>query len=370
MDGGAKTDTQLEEARRSLDEWRTKLVKADDVKSRLTLETKEEEMAKNEAHQEVMALLKQREECQREFIEPLGPLQLATQELDQRKQDLLNSLKEHQAELEAKRVESSKLKQTFKISAQMPNAELKFAGKLTEESRGNSQEFIREVFSVNQKLALPLLGGQALITFEEEKVASEILRIKKWSVPCNSSSLNVTTKAIILDPVVKFEINLDISKKEIKVSKIPASFPEERMKDRLELSFCRPSRGGGEVERLEYNESTGTGHITFLNTGVAEKLAQEGSYCVDLDSQVKVQVEPVFKHRLSKFQTFRGTSKRTVLLKDIEDVEPDEEIQDNLEIHFQKSNNKGGEIQSIKYTSKRNALRAIFAEDPGNDGLV
>lgn len=39
------------------------------------------------------------------------------------------------------------------------------------------------------------------------------------------------------------------------------------MRDRLELSFSRVSRGGGEVDKLEYDKHTGTGRVTFLNTG-------------------------------------------------------------------------------------------------------
>lgn len=41
--------------------------------------------------------------------------------------------------------------------------------------------------------------------------------------------------------------------------------PEERMRDRLEMSFSRPSRGGGEVEGVQYDKNTGTGQITFLH---------------------------------------------------------------------------------------------------------
>lgn len=39
------------------------------------------------------------------------------------------------------------------------------------------------------------------------------------------------------------------------------------MKDRLEMSFSRPSRGGGEVKGVEYDKNTGTGCITFLHPG-------------------------------------------------------------------------------------------------------
>jgi len=51
------------------------------------------------------------------------------------------------------------------------------------------------------------------------------------------------------------------------VSNIPAAMPQDRVKDRLEMSFSKPSRGGGEVEKVDYNENTGTGCITFLHPG-------------------------------------------------------------------------------------------------------
>lgn len=62
------------------------------------------------------------------------------------------------------------------------------------------------------------------------------------------------------------------------------------------------------------------------------------------------------------FQTFCGTPKRTILLHDIADVEDEEDLQDHLEIHFQKPSNYGGEIESIKY-SRGKALQAFFCED-------
>lgn len=63
------------------------------------------------------------------------------------------------------------------------------------------------------------------------------------------------------------------------------------------------------------------------------------------------------------FQTFCGILKRTILLDDIKDIEDEEDLQDHLEIHFQKPSNYGGEIDSIKYVSKGNVLQAFFSED-------
>lgn len=355
-------DSQLAEAKKELDTWKAKVEKAHDVKSRLILEKLEEEEAKSKAQQEMLDCAKNQEECQKEFNESMKAVQDEIQKLGKRKHDLLDKLMTCQAELKAKRTDSAKLKQKFKIYAQIPDTEVKFTCQNKEESDDNSQS-IREVFAISQRPTVPLQGGQALITFEEEKVTSQILKIPKCSVSCENTTLAVKPKRITMDPAVKFEIHLDVSKKELKVSNVPPSIPEERMRDRLEMSFSRPSRGGGEVEKVEYDKNTGTGQITFLHPGVAESLALRGRYRVDLDSEVNVQVGPIYKYELRKFQTFCGTPKRTILLDDIEDMEDEEDLQDHLEIHFQKPSNYGGEIESIKYISKGKALQAFFCED-------
>lgn len=63
------------------------------------------------------------------------------------------------------------------------------------------------------------------------------------------------------------------------------------------------------------------------------------------------------------FQTFCGSSMRTILLDDIKDMGDEEDVQDYLEIHFQKPSNYGGEIECIKYISRGKALQAVFCED-------
>lgn len=60
---------------------------------------------------------------------------------------------------------------------------------------------------------------------------------------------------------------MDVSRKELRVFNIPPSMPEDRMKDRLEMSFSRPTKGGGEVEHVDYDGNTGTGSIMFLKPG-------------------------------------------------------------------------------------------------------
>nr|XP_040057196.1 N-myc-interactor isoform X1 [Gasterosteus aculeatus aculeatus] len=361
--GGVQEDTEdTEEAKKELETWKTKAEKADDVKARMILEKLEEDEAKSKAQQELVAHGKKQEECQKESTERINAVQVEILRLAGRRQNLLDKLKGYQAVLEAKRAESAKLKRRFKIYTQVPDTEVEFKAQSKEERDENSQP-IRGVFTIGQRPTVPLQGGQALITFEEEKVASQILMNAKCSVSCGNIILDIKPKRITMDPTVKFEVHLDVSRKELKVSGIPRSMPEERMKERLEISFSRPSRGGGEVDKVQYDRNTAAGVITFLHPGVAESLALRGKYRVDLDSEVTVQVGPIYKYQLCKFQTFCGSSRRTILLEDIEDKGDEEDLLDHLEIYFQKPSNYGGEIKSIEYTPRGKTLQAFFSED-------
>ncbi|KAK5861618.1 hypothetical protein PBY51_023000 [Eleginops maclovinus] len=356
-DGG-----ELEGAKKELETWKTKAEKADDVKARLLLEKLNEEEAKGTAMKECLDCAEREKDCDKEFTQSMRAVEDEILNLGNRRQALLDKLKRCQTELEAKRAETTKLKHKFKIYAQIPDTDVNFRSQYQEQI-GDGSEPIRGRFLISQRASVRLQGGQALITFEEEKVACQILKIPKCSVSCEHSSVDVKPKRITMDPAVKFEVLLDVSRKEVNVHNIPTSMPEDRMKDRLELSFCRPSRGGGEVERVEYDQNAGSGQITFLHPRIADGLALRGTYRLDVDSEVNVQVGPVYSHQLRRFQTFCGSPKRTVLLEDIEDKEEEEDLQDHLEIHFQKPSNYGGEIESIRYLSGGKALQAFFCED-------
>ncbi|KAM4561309.1 N-myc-interactor isoform 1-T1 [Fundulus diaphanus] len=355
----------IEDAKTELKTLKAKVEKADDIKARMVLEKLEEDEAKKKAQHEMIAYVQKQESCQKQFRQQLDIVQDEIQRLSKHKQDILDKLRRCKAELEAKRAETSKLKHKFKIYAQIPNTDVKFLARFKEGEgwRDDSCKSIRGVFTISQRAAMLLQGGQALITFEEEKVAHQILKLTSCRVSCESTTLDVKPKGIALETAVKFEVQVDVSRKELKVFNIPPSLPEERMKDRLEISFSRPTQGGGEVENVNYNGNTGTGIITFLKPGVAWRLAMKGGYKLNLESEVNVVVRPAYEYKLEKFQTSCGSSKRTILLEDIDDVEDEEDLQDHLEIHFQKPNNAGGEIESIKYISKGKALQAFFSED-------
>ncbi|XP_074551215.1 N-myc-interactor [Halichoeres trimaculatus] len=360
MKNGEMQHRELEEAKAELETWKNRIREADDMKAKLTLEKLNEDEVKTTAQNEMMALSKQREELKNKFTESLMEVQEEIKSMRKRKHDLIDKLNKSQEKLQRKRNECTKLQQKFKIYAQIPDSKVEFSDKNVKQVDEDDEQ-IRAEFVISQRVSAPLEGGQALITFEEERVAAQILKVGKFSVSCESEILDVKAKKINLDPTVKFEVHLQVSRKQLGVSEVPPSLPEESMKDRLMISFCRPSRGGGEVKEVKYDKKTGKASITFLEPGVADSLVLKGDYLVDLDSEVKVQVEPVYKYELQKFQTFCGSSRRTVLLEGISDVVDQEDLQDSLEIHFQKPRNHGGEIESIEYVSrKRGQVTAFF----------
>lgn len=280
--------------------------------------------------------------------------------LCEREKKHLKELEGCEAELEQKRAKSAILRKKFKTHVKVPQIDINFE-QIQEQEGG---DLIRGEFTISQKPSMRMKGGEALITFEEERVASQILNTPAYSVSCDNGTFTVRPRKIDLHPAVKFEVHLDISKRKLKLSNVFSSFEDERIKDRLEMSFSKPSRGGGEVESVEYDRNTGTALITFLQPGVALSLAQAGTFLVDLEAEKLVEVEPVVERELlHQFQTFCTFPKTTVLLSGIEDLDEEQNLQDCLEVYFQKPSHGGGEISHIRYISKRKSLQAFFSCD-------
>ncbi|KAI5107529.1 N-myc-interactor [Silurus meridionalis] len=345
-----------------------KLVEAAETeKSRLLLEKMDTDDTKKKAQQETTNVMNAEEELAAGFKLKMKDIQSEINHIRNTNQDLKNKLQLCNEQLKAKKTEMDNLQQRFKIKAQIPEKKMKFTQvEQTEEDEFDEQEhdeYIRAVFTIVQRPSFLLKGGEALITFEEEKVADQILRLPKCTVACDKTRSEVKPGNINLEPSAKFEVHIRVSKKTIMFSNADAVLPEERMRDRLELGFSKPRRGGGEVEGLEYDVKNGTGKITFLNTGVAENMALREKFYVDTIGEMEVNVAPLYDYQLKKFQTFLGVPKRTVLLRGIQDLSDEEDMQDHLEIHFQKPSNFGGEVESIKYLSSGKRLRAFFSED-------
>ncbi|KAI2647982.1 N-myc-interactor [Labeo rohita] len=349
-------DSTMNAAAAELKKYKALIESADMERSRLLLEKAEAETEKKKAEAELQSFMDTEDSITDQYNKDLLEVQEEKKSVDQVNQNLKRELHDLQKKLQVKRAESDSLQRKFKIEAEIPVKTVKFARVLEREEGEEADDQVESVFTVTQRPSFVLKGGQAVITFEEEKVAEQILRLAKCSVTCDKSKMDVKPYSLTLDPSVKFEVHIQVSKKSIKFCNAPPTLPEERMRDRLELSFSRVSRGGGEVDKLEYDKHTGTGRVTFLNTGVAENLVHRGKFCVDTGSDVLVDVLPLYERT-------RGVPNRTVLLGGIQALMDEEDLQDHLEIHFQKPSNYGGEVENIKYVPDGTQLTAFFSED-------
>ncbi|CAL8267043.1 unnamed protein product [Lota lota] len=357
---GCGEGREIADALKELEMWKGKVEEATCVKDDLNMEVLKQEEAKNKAMEDVNSTLEQQDKYRDEYTQATMAIEGDILRLQKENKNLRDQLKGCKDVLETRRTMFNELTQKLKFCAQIPDIKLKFSDMLKEEEDNEFGQHISGYHTITQRPTTVLTGGQALITFEEKEVASQILKMARCSVPIGQNILDVRPTRLTLESSVKFGIQLDVSKKELMFSGVWSAMSQEAIRDRLESSFSRPSRGGGEVERVEYDPNTGTGKVTFLKTGVAERLALIGEYSVDLDKHVTIKVEPMFQYRLEMFQTFCGAPERTVLLDNIRDVDEEDEMADMLEIFFQKPTNSGGEIESFKYISRGKELLALF----------
>ncbi|XP_020782385.2 N-myc-interactor isoform X2 [Boleophthalmus pectinirostris] len=363
---GEHTDSaELIQARLELQAWKCKVEQADRDKSRLIMRKLEEEEEKNKALEKMKELHNKRQDEEKERKQKSQTLKVELARALQRKKDLVDRLKRSKDQLEQKRNEAQRLQHRFKIRADLPDKPVEFVKPKSsgEGDASSSEEPIRGQFRVSQQGALLLKPGQALITFEEEKVLSQVLQMDKCSVSFDDQTLDVKPKRFRTEPTVQFEVHLSVSRSHLDVAEVASAMPRERVEECLALSFSRPSRGGAEVKNVQYKPQKNTARVTFLKPGVAEWLALRGEYSVDLEFQTKVKVFPVFEFELQKFQTSCGVPKRTLLLDGIRDTGDEEEVQDQLEIHFQKPSNGGGEIENTKYCGPGRNVLAFLSPD-------
>lgn len=206
-------------------------------------------------------------------------------------------------------------------------------------------------FQVSSQVPYELQKGEALITFEEEEVAQNVIRMEKHHVQIMDIGVEVIAKPVPLNSGVRFQVSVGVSKMKVKVTEIPDELPESQMRDKLELSFCKSRNGGGEVDCIEYDKQAGSAVITFVETGVADRILKKKDYPLYINQDChKVVVSPYMEAHLKKFQVFSGISKRTVLLTGMEELcLMDEEIVgDYVNIHFQRTKNGGGEVDMVK----------------------
>ncbi|MCJ8738995.1 hypothetical protein PDJAM_G00041990 [Pangasius djambal] len=253
------------------------------------------------------------------------------------------------------------LKQQTEVSAAVPEKKVVFNGETAEGANALS-------FDVKPHVVYPMEGGTAFITFEEEEVAEKILALKEHEVQLGECSITVRAEPVQFLIPASVEMDTQVCPRRILVSNLPKKDSVERILDKLEIHFSKTRNGGGEVEDIVMLEDSGNVVITFLDSNIASGLTDKPMHEIELDrgKRCKVKVTPFLNGEITLLKTCNTTCSKTVLLTGIPTVMEKDNLQDLLEIHFQKSANSGGEVDAIVYNPVGERTLAVFQEDTAN----
>lgn len=281
-----------------------------------------------------------------------------------------DELREEESELQKKLIESEeicrRIQDNLMVNSQLPAKNINFKETLTTAENRSDDEPMDITYTCYLTSGRPFIlgAGQALLTFEEERVARSVIAKKRHSLEGIDGGRNVEALQPQLDKSVKFEVRMDISRKKLKISNLPEDIPEETLKDKVELTFYKSSIGGAEIEEVEYDRNDNTAYVTYLQNGVAQRVLKSPWHqFMAGEVTCEVEVMPCVKIELNKLQMFSAASPRSVLLTGIKNVDEDEDdVQDLIQIHFQKESNGGGEVESTEFCQDKGKT-LIFEED-------
>ncbi|XP_051572928.1 interferon-induced protein 35 [Myxocyprinus asiaticus] len=286
-------------------------------------------------------------------------LKTAQKEQNRLRTEILK-MKEELGSLERK---NDCLRQQTEISTAVPEKKVVFQGVTAQGAHALS-------FDVNPHIVYPMEGGTALITFEEEEVAQKILSMKEHRVELGECAINVEAKPVQFLVPRYVEMNTKVCQRRILISNLPNKISEDRLLDKLDIHFSKKRNGGGEVEDKDMLHDSSTVVITFVDDDIAKGLTDKQDHEVEIEKnrKHKVKVTPFLNGEISQLQTCDSVCLRTVQLTGIPAIMDLESLQDHLEIHFQKTANGGGEVDSIIYNPLGHTTLALFEEDSPEDG--
>ncbi|KAK3520134.1 hypothetical protein QTP70_015317, partial [Hemibagrus guttatus] len=263
-----------------------------------------------------------------------------------------------QKELDKTHETHQSLKQQTEVSTAVPEKKVVFSGETAEETNALS-------FDVKPRIIYPMEGGTAFITFEEEEVAEKILALKEHVVHLGECSITVKAEPVHFLVPAAVEMDTHVCPQRILISNLPKKESMDRILDKLEIYFSKSRNGGGEVEDVVMLEDSGNVVIKFLDSNIAKGLTDKQVHEIEMDKgkKHKVKVTPFLNGEITLLKTCNTTCIKTVLLTGIPAVMEKDNLQDLLEIHFQKSANSGGEVDAIVYNPVGERTLAVFEED-------
>ncbi|XP_077020389.1 interferon-induced 35 kDa protein [Tamandua tetradactyla] len=218
----------------------------------------------------------------------------------------------------------------------------------------------------NLRICCPLPGGSALVTFDDPKVAEQVLRQKEHKIVMEECRLQVEVQPLELPMVTTIQVSSQICGRKVLVSGFPTGLhlSEEQLLDKLEIFFGKAGNGGGDVAIREMLQ--GGVMLGFTEDGVAERLCQIGQFKVPLGrQQFPLKVSPYLSGELQKVEIRSQPVPRSVLVRHIPDVLDSPELHDVLEIHFQKPTRGGGEVEALTVVPPGQQRVAVFTSESG-----
>lgn len=166
------------------------------------------------------------------------------------------------------------------------------------------------------------------------------------------------------------QLDTQVCPRRVLVSNLPKMESEDRLLDKLELHFSKTRNGGGEVEEIDILPDSGNVVITFVENNIAKGLTDKQDHEVETErgKRHKVKVTPFLNGKIAALQTRETVCQRSVLLTGISTIMDQESLQDQLEIHFQKTSNGGGEVDAIVYSPVGQQTLAVFDGDSPTEG--
>lgn len=217
------------------------------------------------------------------------------------------------------------------------------------------------------RICYPLPGGSALVNFDDPKVAERVVQQKEHKIDIEECRLRVQVEALELPMVTTIQVSTQISRWSVLVSGFPAGLrlSEEELLDKLEIFFGKIRNGGGEVETRELLLQGGV-VLGFTKDTVAQHLCQVGQFTVPLGRQsFPLRVSPYLSGEIQKAEIMFRPVPQSVLVLNIPDVLDGPELQDILEIHFQKPSRGGGEVESLRVVPPGQRGLAVFTATSG-----
>ncbi|KAJ8404293.1 hypothetical protein AAFF_G00340660 [Aldrovandia affinis] len=305
--------------------------------------------------------------------------------LEEEEQERVQSMKDGKAKLAAMQEEEGRLKgqllsmeeelrhldeQTLHLRQEaeafpkVPEKKVVFTGAVSEGAEAVG-------FHIKSHIVYPMEGGTTLITFEEDAVAQNIVRLRQHMVKLGECYIRLEAEPVQLLIPSHVEVATHVCPKRILISDVPQDVDKSRLVDKLEIHFSKSRHHGGEVEDAEMLHDDGNVVLTFVEDTVAKGLTDRQSHKVDLGSRQKhyVKVTPFLSGEITDLQTRASVPTRTVLLTGIPDIMDPVDLQDQLEIHFQKHSNGGGEVDAIVYNPPGGRTLAVFKDDCAGEEL-